>query len=131
MLKDFCMQTLVQLIAVNVRRAGAANLDVIQEGDMDNIQEYMLLKGVESVSINGRKDQDEHNKAIALFKEGKKDVLIATDIAAKGLYFPDIQHVINFDMPCEIENYMYSGSAEQVNGDHEDGTSQGCSFCGG
>jgi len=98
---------------------------------MDNIQEYMLLKGVESVSIHGEKDQDEHNKAIALFKEGKKDVLIATDIAAKGLYFPDIQHVINFDMPCEIENYMYSGSAEQVNGDHEDGTSQGCSFCGG
>ena len=34
---------------------------------------------------------------------GKKDVLVATDIAAKGLDFPDIQHVINFDMPDEIE----------------------------
>ena len=36
-----------------------------------------------------------------------KDVLVATDIAAKGLDFPDIQHVINFDMPTEIENYVH------------------------
>lgn len=42
-----------------------------------------------------------------LYKEGTKDVLVATDIAAKGLDFPDIQHVINFDMPGEIENYVH------------------------
>ena len=36
-----------------------------------------------------------------------RDVLVATDIAAKGLDFPDIQHVINFDMPTEIENYVH------------------------
>lgn len=40
-----------------------------------------------------------------MFKEAKKDVLVATDIAGKGLDFPDVQHVINFDMPKEIENY--------------------------
>ncbi|CAM9986932.1 unnamed protein product [Choristocarpus tenellus] len=40
-------------------------------------------------------------------QEGVKDVLIATDVAAKGLDFPDIQHVINFDMPSEIENYVH------------------------
>lgn len=40
-------------------------------------------------------------------QDGTKDVLIATDIAAKGLDFPDIQHVINFDMPDEIENYVH------------------------
>ena len=38
---------------------------------------------------------------------GKKDVLVATDVASKGLDFPDIQHVINFDMPDEIENYVH------------------------
>jgi superfamily II DNA/RNA helicase len=57
------------------------------------------LQGVEAVSIHGGKDQEERNEAIRLYKEGKKDVLVATDIAAKGLDFPDIQHVINFDMP--------------------------------
>lgn len=40
-------------------------------------------------------------------QDGTKDVLIATDIAAKGLDFPDIQHVINYDMPNEIENYVH------------------------
>jgi ATP-dependent RNA helicase DDX41 len=136
--QDFARQCLVQPIVVNVGRAGAANLDVIQEveyvkeeakivyllhclqktappviifcerkGSADDIHEYLLLKGVEAVSIHGGKDQEERNEAIRLFKMGKKDVLIATDIAAKGLDFPDIQHVINFDMPSEIENYVH------------------------
>jgi ATP-dependent RNA helicase DDX41 len=136
--QDFARQTLVKPIVVNVGRAGAANLDVIQEveyvkqeakivyllhclqktappviifcerkGDVDDIHEYLLLKGVEAVSIHGGKDQEERNEAIKLFKDGKKDILIATDIAAKGLDFAEIQHVINFDMPTEIENYVH------------------------
>ena len=136
--QDFCRQTLVQPIVLNVGRAGAANLDVIQEveyvkqesklvyllsalqktappvcifsqrqRDVDDIHEYLLLKGVQAVSIHGSKDQQERNAAIALFKNGEKDVLIATDVAAKGLDFPNIQHVINFDMPTEIENYVH------------------------
>ena len=55
----------------------------------------------------GNKDQIERNEAMDLFKSRQKDVLVATDIAAKGLDFPDIQHVINFDMPTEIENYVH------------------------
>ena len=78
-----------------------------RKGDVDDIHEYLLLKGVETVSIHGGKDQEERNEAIRLYKEGKKDVLVATDVAAKGLDFPDIQHVINFDMPSEIENYVH------------------------
>lgn len=136
--QQFAKETLVQPIVVNVGRAGAANLDVIQEveyvkqeakivyllhclqktsppvvifcerkGDVDDIHEYLLLKGVEAVSIHGGKDQEERNEAIALYKSGNKDVLVATDIAAKGLDFSDIQHVINFDMPTEIENYVH------------------------
>jgi len=136
--QDFAQDVLVRAIMVNVGRAGAANLDVIQEveyvkqeakivylleclqktappvlifcekkQDVDDIHEYLLLKGVEAVSIHGGKDQDERNEAIARFKDGSKDVLVATDIAAKGLDFPDIQHVINFDMPTEIENYVH------------------------
>ena len=78
-----------------------------RKGDVDDIHEYLLLKGVSAVSIHGGKDQEERNEAIQLFKQGKKDCLVATDIAAKGLDFSDIQHVINFDMPNEIENYVH------------------------
>lgn len=56
-------------------------------------------------------DQEERTKAIEAFKEGKKDVLVATDVASKGLDFPAIQHVVNYDMPEEIENY---GKADGV-----------------
>jgi len=136
--QDFARGALVDSVTVNVSRAGAANLDVIQEveyvklearivylleclqktappvvvfcerkGDVDDVHEYLLLKGVEAVSIHGGKDQEERNEAIRQFKSGSKDVLVATDIAAKGLDFPDIQHVINFDMPSEIENYVH------------------------
>ncbi|CAM6123421.1 unnamed protein product [Calypogeia fissa] len=137
-IQNFAKSALVKPVIVNVGRAGAANLDVIQEveyvkaeakivylleclqktpppvlifcenkADVDDIHEYLLLKGVEAVAIHGGKDQEEREFAIASFKAGKKDVLVATDVASKGLDFPDIQHVINYDMPAEIENYVH------------------------
>uniref|UniRef100_A0A8C0CU22 RNA helicase n=1 Tax=Balaenoptera musculus TaxID=9771 RepID=A0A8C0CU22_BALMU len=78
-----------------------------KKADVDAIHEYLLLKGVEAVAIHGGKDQEERTKAIEAFREGKKDVLVATDVASKGLDFPAIQHVINYDMPEEIENYVH------------------------
>jgi len=133
-IQNFARSALVKPVTVTVGRAGAANLDVIQEvkyvkqeakivylleclqktpppvlvfcenkADVDDIHQYLLLKGVEAVAIHGGKDQEEREYAISSFKAGKKDVLVAT-VASKGLNFPDIQHVINYDMPAEIEN---------------------------
>ncbi|XP_015675884.1 probable ATP-dependent RNA helicase DDX41 [Protobothrops mucrosquamatus] len=137
-IQNFAKSALVKPITINVGRAGAASLDVIQEveyvkeeakmvylleclqktpppvlifaekkADVDAIHEYLLLKGVEAVAIHGGKDQEERTKAIEAFRDGKKDVLVATDVASKGLDFPAIQHVINYDMPEEIENYVH------------------------
>jgi ATP-dependent RNA helicase DDX41 len=123
---------------VNVGRAGAANLNVIQEvefvnkeakvvhlleclqktappvlifcerqGDVEEVYEYLILKGVKSCSIHGGKSQHERNLSIEQFKKKEKDVLVATDVAAKGLDFPNIQHVILFDMPNVIEDYVH------------------------
>ena len=50
-------------------------------------------------------DQVERFYAVEKFVKGEKDVLCATDVASKGLDFPDIQHVINYDLPEDIENY--------------------------
>ncbi|CAL5350756.1 unnamed protein product [Camellia sinensis] len=137
-IQNFSRSALVKPVTVNVGRAGAANLDVIQEveyvkqetkivylleclqktpppvlifcenkADVDDIHEYLLLKGFEAVAIHGGKDQEEREYAISSFKAGKKDVLVATDVALKGLDFPDIQHVINYNMPAEIEDYVH------------------------
>jgi ATP-dependent RNA helicase DDX41 len=137
-IQDFARESLVRPVIVNVGRAGAANLDVLQEveyvkaeakhmhllsvlgktappvlvfaenkRDVDEVHEYLLLKGVGAVSVHGDKAQEERTAAIKAFRAGTKDVLVATDVAAKGMDFPDIQHVINFDMPSEIENYVH------------------------
>jgi len=74
---------------------------------VDNIHEYLLLKGVECVAIHGGKDQEDRMSACTAFRGGEKDVLVATDIASKGLDFPEIMHVINYDMPEDIENYIH------------------------
>lgn len=52
-----------------------------------------------------RLDQVERFYAVEKFVQGEKDILVATDIASKGLDFPDVQHVINYDLPEDIENY--------------------------
>jgi len=70
--------------------------------DVDEIHEYLLIKGAKAVAIHGSKDQAELKSAIDLFKSGRRDVLVATDVASKGLDFANIQHVINYDMPGEI-----------------------------
>ena len=68
-------------------------------------------KGVDVVAVHGDKDQEERLAAISGFKGGTKDVLVATDVASKGLDFPGVQHVINYDMPDEIENYVHRRAA--------------------
>ena len=50
-------------------------------------------------------DQEERQWAIREFRESRKDVLVATDVASKGLDFANIKHIINYDMPADIENY--------------------------
>lgn len=137
-IKSFAESALVDAVEVNVGRAGATNLDIIQEveyvkeeaklvallealqktpppvlifaenkKDVDTIHEFLLVKGVEAVATHGSKDQEERSWAVDQFKAGKKDVLIATDVASKGLDFAGVQHVINYDMPGEIENYVH------------------------
>ena len=75
--------------------------------DVDEIHEYLLLKGVDSAAIHGGKDQDERSKAIDAFRKQEMDVLVATDVASKGLDFKDVKQVINYDMPDDIEDYVH------------------------
>ena len=61
----------------------------------------------QAVAIHGGMDQEERSLGYQGYKTGRKDVLVATDVASKGLDFPNIQHVINYDMPEDIENYVH------------------------
>ena len=64
-----------------------------------------MISSLPNTHTHSHTDQEERQWAIREFREGRKDVLVATDVASKGLDFPAIQHVINYDMPIDIENY--------------------------
>lgn len=98
---------IVQLLPTLQKTAPPVLIFAEKKQDVDAIHEYLLLKGVEAVAIHGDKDQEERSRAVELFRKGQKDILVATDVASKGLDFPDIQHVINYDMPDDIEDYVH------------------------
>ncbi|KAI8873875.1 P-loop containing nucleoside triphosphate hydrolase protein [Ramicandelaber brevisporus] len=75
--------------------------------EVDEIHEFLLRNGVDAAGIHGGKQQEDRDYAVRAFRNGAKDVLVATDVASKGLDFRGVQHVINFDMPKLIENWIH------------------------
>ncbi|MCP4453290.1 MAG: DEAD/DEAH box helicase, partial [Planctomycetes bacterium] len=67
----------------------------------------LLKVGIDGVAIHGNKSQAARTKALDGFKRGQFQVLVATDVAARGLDVDDISHVINYDLPIEAETYVH------------------------
>ncbi len=73
----------------------------------NKIVDYLAHHQIPSAAIHGNKSQSARESALSSFKEGKIKVLIATDIAARGLDINGVSHVINFDLPVEAESYVH------------------------
>ncbi len=73
----------------------------------DRIARYLCKRRVDAESIHGDKSQAARERALDGFRSGEVRVLVATDIAARGIDVPGITHVINFDLPNEAESYVH------------------------
>ncbi|MEI6564897.1 MAG: DEAD/DEAH box helicase, partial [bacterium] len=73
----------------------------------DKVTHKLVASGIASEAIHGNKSQTARTKALAGFKAGRIRVLVATDIAARGLDVDDITHIINYDLPHEPETYVH------------------------
>ncbi len=73
----------------------------------NKIVQYLDKNGLSSAAIHGNKSQGQREKALAAFKDGTINVLIATDIAARGIDISDVSHVINMDLPNVPEVYVH------------------------
>ncbi len=73
----------------------------------DRIQEFLLRNSIKVVAIHGNKSQGAREKALEAFRNGSAQVMIATDIAARGIDIPAISHVINYDIPMDPESYVH------------------------
>ena len=69
----------------------------------NNLRKIGILAGI----IHGNKSQSARLQALATFRSGKASVLVATDVAARGLDIDGITHVINYDLPMEAESYIH------------------------
>ena len=73
----------------------------------DKVVRILNKKGVKAAAIHGNKSQNARTKALEGFKKGTIRVLVATDIAARGLDIPLLPHVINFELPNVPEDYVH------------------------
>ncbi len=67
----------------------------------------LVRSGLPAVSIHGNKTQPQRQRALKDFKDDRARILVATDVAARGLDIPNVSHVINFDLPGAYDDYVH------------------------
>ncbi len=88
------------------------NLDrVIIFGSMkhsvEKLSKELQAQGISATSIHGNKNHTQRQRALESFKKGAVRVLVATDVAARGIHVDDVSHVINYDLPQTMEDYVH------------------------
>ncbi|KOC63923.1 ATP-dependent RNA helicase bel, partial [Habropoda laboriosa] len=73
----------------------------------DMLEEFLHHEGYPVTSIHGDRTQREREEALRRFRAGKAPILVATAVAARGLDIPHVKHVINFDLPGDVEEYVH------------------------
>jgi ATP-dependent RNA helicase RhlE len=73
----------------------------------NRLADYLVRRGVRAERIHGNRSQAQRTAALAGFKAGKFRVLVATDIAARGIDVEDLSHVVNFDVPLVPDDYIH------------------------
>lgn len=74
---------------------------------VERLAKTLTERGFKAESIHGNKNHSQRQRALNAFKENKVQVLVATDVAARGLDIADVSHVINYDLPTTYEDYVH------------------------
>lgn len=80
---------------------------VLKKRDASELEQTLMRMGWYVGSIHGDKDQYQRTKALENFKSGRCPLLVATDVAARGLDIPNVEYVINYSFPLTIEDYVH------------------------
>ncbi|MSR71656.1 MAG: DEAD/DEAH box helicase [Candidatus Taylorbacteria bacterium] len=74
---------------------------------VEKLSKILEQKGFKADSIHGDKNHSRRQRALALFKDNHVQILVATDVAARGLDIADVSHVINYDIPATYDDYVH------------------------
>lgn len=73
----------------------------------DQLTDFLIMQDFAATAIHGDRTQGERERALAAFKSGKANLLVATAVAARGLDIPNVTHVINYDLPSDVDDYVH------------------------
>jgi ATP-dependent RNA helicase RhlB len=93
--------------ALTFRQPKRAIIFVNTKRCAEKLYDYLKVNDFDSAVLSGDVAQDRREKLLKKFQENQLTMLIATDVAARGLHIPDVSHVINYDLPQDPEDYVH------------------------
>jgi ATP-dependent RNA helicase DBP3 len=102
--KDAALETLLK-----THHSDGARVIVfcLYKKEAERVEQTLLRKGWKCVSLHGDKSQAERTRAFNAFRDKECNLLVATDVAARGVDLPNVEHVINYTFPLTIEDYVH------------------------
>lgn len=107
---EFCDEyNKVDLLMQHVRNTndGLCLIFTATKQNADELEEMLTRNGYRATSIHGDRSQRDREFALKNFRKGATPILVATDVASRGLDIPNVAHVINFDLPENIDDYVH------------------------
>ncbi|KAF2133994.1 DEAD-domain-containing protein [Dothidotthia symphoricarpi CBS 119687] len=97
----------VLLDILHTHGAGLSLIFVETKRMADSLSDFLINQGFPATSIHGDRTQREREKALEMFRTGRCPILVATAVAARGLDIPNVTHVVNYDLPTDIDDYVH------------------------
>lgn len=96
------------LLDILASQQGSLTLIFVETKKMaDMLSDFLMMNNLPATSIHGDRTQREREHALATFRQGVTPILVATAVAARGLDIPNVTHVINYDLPSDIDDYVH------------------------
>ncbi|KIW17874.1 ATP-dependent RNA helicase ded1 [Exophiala spinifera] len=88
--------------------AGGLTLIFVETKRMaDTLSDFLINQGFPATAIHGDRTQRERERALEFFRNGRCPIMVATAVAARGLDIPHVMHVVNYDLPTDIDDYVH------------------------
>ncbi|KAI9670394.1 MAG: DEAD-box ATP-dependent RNA helicase [Caeruleum heppii] len=97
----------VLLDILHTHGAGLTLIFVETKRMADSLSDFLINQGFPATSIHGDRTQRERERALEMFRTGRCPILVATAVAARGLDIPNVTHVVNYDLPTDIDDYVH------------------------
>lgn len=97
----------VLLDILHTHGAGLTLIFVETKRMADSLSDFLINQSFPATSIHGDRTQRERERALEMFRNGRCPILVATAVAARGLDIPNVTHVVNYDLPNDIDDYVH------------------------